>query len=245
MKADRVDVQRLLDLEDGLSDQAIGSFVDRIRNDYELAHIAYLCPSFPGCNLTDPFLAVTYPDTWVEHYRKEGYVAVDTALAAGMRSVVPVDWRTLPQTGEKKIKRLFREAVDAGIGRQGLTIPVRGPRNGTWAVFVATAEDNERDWDLRRYELVHDLVHIANYVHQKASDLHFGGQHTPDLGAITRREIEALQWSAEGKTTADIGILLAISTETARAHLDSVRYKLQALNRTHAVAKALRAGLIS
>ena len=38
---------------------------------------------------------------------------------------------------------------------------------------------------------------------------------------------------------------MRISLETVKAHLDSARDKLQALNRIHAVAKALRAGLIS
>jgi DNA-binding CsgD family transcriptional regulator len=37
---------------------------------------------------------------------------------------------------------------------------------------------------------------------------------------------------------------MRISAETVKAHLDSARYKLQALNRVHAVTKAIRAGLI-
>ena len=37
---------------------------------------------------------------------------------------------------------------------------------------------------------------------------------------------------------------MKISSETVKAHLDSARYKLGALNRGHAVAKAIRHGLI-
>jgi LuxR family transcriptional regulator, quorum-sensing system regulator SinR len=65
-----------------------------------------------------------------------------------------------------------------------------------------------------------------------------------DLNTITRREIEALSWSAEGKTIEDIAVLMKIAQETVKAHLDSARHKLGALNRIHAVAKAIRAGLI-
>lgn len=62
------------------------------------------------------------------------------------------------------------------------------------------------------------------------------------LGGLTRREIEALQWAAEGASVEEIGVAMGIASETVKAHLDSARYKLQALNRTHAIAKALRAG---
>jgi DNA-binding CsgD family transcriptional regulator len=63
--------------------------------------------------------------------------------------------------------------------------------------------------------------------------------------AITKREIEALEWAGEGKKPMEIASLMRISLEAVKAHLDSARYKLRALNRPHAVAKALRAGLIS
>jgi DNA-binding CsgD family transcriptional regulator len=39
----------------------------------------------------------------------------------------------------------------------------------------------------------------------------------------TRRECEALSWPVEGKTVADIAVLLKISPETVKAHLDSAR----------------------
>jgi DNA-binding CsgD family transcriptional regulator len=52
---------------------------------------------------------------------------------------------------------------------------------------------------------------------------------------------EALEWAGEGKKPTEIASLMRISLETVKAHLDSARYKLRALNRPHAVAKALRA----
>jgi DNA-binding CsgD family transcriptional regulator len=141
------------------------------------------------------------------------------------------------------VQRLFSEASAAGVGRQGLTIPVRGPTNGLWALFTVTSDESDADWSSRRHELMRDLVHVAHYVHQRAYELH--AEDAPiDLNAITKREIEALEWSAEGKSISDIAILMRISSETVKAHLDSARFKLQALNRVHAVSKAIRGGLI-
>lgn len=239
---DDVDIRTMLQLEADLSDQSLDKFITFIRDRYGLANVTYLCPSFPGRSIADPFLSMTYTEGWAEHYRDQGYTAVDPVFKLGARSVLPMDWATLPRI-EKKVQKLFAEARDAGVGYQGLTIPVRGPVNGLWALFIATSNEPDRDWSARRYELAKDLVHVAHYVHQRAFQLNV--EDTPvDLNVITRREIEALEWAAEGKTLQDTAVLMRISVETVKSHLDSARFKLQAINRIHAVTKAIRAGLI-
>lgn len=62
--------------------------------------------------------------------------------------------------------------------------------------------------------------------------------------AITRRERECLQWCAEGKTSEDIGAILSLSTHTVNHYLISAIGKLNAVNRTHAVAIAFRDGIL-
>lgn len=59
--------------------------------------------------------------------------------------------------------------------------------------------------------------------------------HVEAIPGLTKRKTEALEWSAEEKSMKDIAILMRISAETVKAHLDSARYKLHALNRIHAV----------
>lgn len=56
---------------------------------------------------------------------------------------------------------------------------------------------------------------------------------------LTRREAEVLRWLAEGKSNAEIGIILGISGLTAKKHLESVFHKLGVENRTAAVVIAL------
>ncbi len=139
---------------------------------------------------------------------------------------------------------MFNESREAGIGDQGMTIPIRGAENGMWALFSVTSNETSVEWTRRRREIVADLVLVAHFIHQKAYELHVSGE-VIDLNAITRRETEALAWTAEGKNVADIATLMRISAETVKAHLDSARFKLGALNRVHAVAKAIRHGIIS
>ena len=237
-----IDLRTLLDLENDLTDQTLDEFNAFIRDRYGLANVAYLSPSFPGHSVVNPFTSTTYDSAWTEHYRAENFGFVDPTITFGARSLLPVDWARLPRL-DKKVQRLFGEAREAGVGHQGLTIPVRGPTNSHWALFFATSHENDRDWSNRRYELVRDLVHIAHYVHQRAFQLNV--EDAPvDLNVISKREVEALEWSAEGKTLEDIATLMRISAETVKSHLDSARFKLKAVNRIHAVTKAIRAGLI-
>ncbi|SEM72991.1 regulatory protein, luxR family [Syntrophus gentianae] len=61
---------------------------------------------------------------------------------------------------------------------------------------------------------------------------------------LSNREIEVLNWLKEGKSTWDISSILKISERTVKFHIGNIMKKLDAINRTHAVAIALRDGLI-
>lgn len=65
-----------------------------------------------------------------------------------------------------------------------------------------------------------------------------------DQPRISTREQSCLAWTAEGKTSEEIGIILELSPHTVNHYLGSAARKLGATNRMHAVAKALRLGLI-
>jgi DNA-binding CsgD family transcriptional regulator len=61
---------------------------------------------------------------------------------------------------------------------------------------------------------------------------------------ISKRELECLKLTANGYTSDEIARLLKLSVHTANQYLSNTTQKLDAVNRMHAVAKALRMGLI-
>lgn len=61
---------------------------------------------------------------------------------------------------------------------------------------------------------------------------------------MTAREREVLRWAADGKTSWEVSVILRISERTVKFHLIQASRKLNAVNRTAAVAKALARGLI-
>lgn len=71
-----------------------------------------------------------------------------------------------------------------------------------------------------------------------------GRQKSEKLPHISKRELECLKLTAKGLTSDEIAVQLALSVHTTNQYLGSASEKLDAVNRIHAVAKALRSGMI-
>jgi DNA-binding NarL/FixJ family response regulator len=68
---------------------------------------------------------------------------------------------------------------------------------------------------------------------------------TPSVESLTAREIEVLELVAQGLPNKAIAGRLGISDQTVKFHLTSISGKLGAINRTDAVRRAVRRGLVS
>ncbi|MDO1582281.1 helix-turn-helix transcriptional regulator [Rhizobium oryzicola] len=66
-----------------------------------------------------------------------------------------------------------------------------------------------------------------------------------DKTTLTRRELEVLRWTSQGKTSAEIADILSLSEHTVNAYLNKAIRKLNCVNRTQLVAKALRLRMIT
>ncbi|TDH34415.1 LuxR family transcriptional regulator [Pseudohoeflea suaedae] len=62
---------------------------------------------------------------------------------------------------------------------------------------------------------------------------------------LTARELEVLDWAANGKTTGEIASILSLSDHTVNTYMNSAMRKMDCVNRTQLVAKALRLNLIN
>jgi DNA-binding NarL/FixJ family response regulator len=62
---------------------------------------------------------------------------------------------------------------------------------------------------------------------------------------LTKRELEVLRLIADGEPNRDIARRLSVGEETVKSHMRNILARLQARSRAHAVAIALRHGLIS
>jgi len=65
------------------------------------------------------------------------------------------------------------------------------------------------------------------------------------MPTLTNRELEILALVALGHSAKEVGIRCGITYRTVQSHLDSMRLKLRANNKTHMVAIAMASDLLS
>jgi len=65
------------------------------------------------------------------------------------------------------------------------------------------------------------------------------------VAPLTHRETQILNYVAEGNTNKQIAHTLGISEQTIKSHVSAILRKLNANDRAHAVALAIRNGWIS
>jgi DNA-binding NarL/FixJ family response regulator len=83
-------------------------------------------------------------------------------------------------------------------------------------------------------------------VHRLAGEPTSAGLSADDQseGLITKREEEVLQLIAEGLSTPEVAARLFISVKTVKNHLASIYAKLDSRDRTQAVVRALKMGIV-
>ena len=87
-----------------------------------------------------------------------------------------------------------------------------------------------------------ELSMISLHVFNRLSDITY--RVDEEMPPLSERELECLKWTAGGKTSAEIATILTLSEHTVNHYLISVTRKLEAVNRTQAVANAIRRGWI-
>lgn len=182
-----------------------------------------------------------WPGAWSEAYLAADYLARDPVLAFAERRIDPFTWHDvrLAAVGEPDHAAFFHDGAQHGLN-DGIAFPVRR-LSAAPAAAVFAGPDPSAAPEARAF-----LQVVAVNAHEKLTGaVVHAVPDKPERGVLTRRERECLQWCAEGKTSWEISQILSISQHTADWYLASASRKLAAANRLHAVAEALRRGLIS
>jgi DNA-binding CsgD family transcriptional regulator len=218
--------------------QMLETAMSRLASRYDVKSAAYLGTGLAETRQAEPYLAVTYSSDWVEHYKQRNYVDIDPVIHRGMRRLLPMDWTEFGNP-QGVLKTFFGEASEFGLGCRGLTIPVHG-RSGDHGLLTITSDLSERVWKKEKLEISRDFQVLAVHIHDRV--LHLAG-NSRNRRKLSPRELECLQWTAEGKTAWACAMILGLSEHTVRCYLESARSKLNAASNTHAVSIAHRAGL--
>ncbi|QDL90940.1 LuxR family transcriptional regulator [Paroceanicella profunda] len=217
--------------------EGLQAFVEDLRGVYDVEHVVYHALNIAG----SPYAALTYRNDWVDRYVEEDLARVDPVIQTATRRFHPLDWKRLDWSAPGA-RAMLADGIANGLGNQGYTLPVRGPR-GQFALFTVNAAAGDRTWDQFTADFGQDLLLISHFIHQKVLEIEAVDDKAPGRD-LSPRERDTLHFLALGYARAQIAERLGISEHTLRVYVDSARVKLGALNATQAVAVAVSAGII-
>ena len=177
--------------------------------------------------------ASTYPGKWLEHYFSHDYLSVDPLLKQIAQTSSPITWAS---DDFKERPDFWEEARTHGV-KHGWAMSTHGRHLSSGVLSLARSGKVVTDDELAHTEM--KLIWLAHTAHGLISAAEMA-KHAPQRGApLTAREREVLKWSAAGKTADEIGTILGISERTVTFHVAGSLAKLDVVNKTQAVAKAL------
>lgn len=139
------------------------------------------------------------------------------------------------------------EPVSAYLHDTGLTCGITVPLHrsmGGFATFTLIQKDAGASFVRDTRGMLQSVGLMGQIMHDAALPYLATHQTQANIAALTPREAECLQLSAQGHTANEIADLIGRSVPTATLHLKSATAKMGARNRAHAVALALHYRLI-
>jgi DNA-binding CsgD family transcriptional regulator len=180
-----------------------------------------------------------YPHAWRLRYAEMNYVAVDPSVAHGRRSMRPGLW---DDSLFVDTPMMWSEARAAGLRHGRFQSHLETSGLGS---MLTLARSNEEISVAELHSHALRLVWLNQVVHQAFANLLSPKCPLQPHDRLTQREVEVLQWTADGKTTGQISDILIISENTVNFHIKNAVFKLQASNKTAAAVRAAMLGMLS
>lgn len=191
----------------------------------------------PDQRFAQMVLAKRWPAGWFSLYTQNNYDRVDPVMRMCRRSVNPFEWSEAPYDAEldPSAAEVMNRASDFRMSR-GFVVPIHGLSGYEAAVSLGGVhlDLNARSKPALHLMAMYGFDHIRRLL---APEPH------PSM-RLTPREREVIAWASRGKSAWEIGEILHIAQRTAEEHLATAARKLGAVNRTHAVALAIRHKII-
>ncbi|NMM03709.1 hypothetical protein HHL24_38285 [Paraburkholderia sp. RP-4-7] len=214
------------------------STLSRASQDLGFAYYAFGYVSrTPFCS-RNIFIKSSYPELWISRYREKKYLEIDPVAKLDSGDLTPAIWSEDFFAGAKHV---WDEAKSAGLAI-GISQPCWDTR-GQFGVLSLARNDLALSSDeikaLRPF-----LAALGHLSMSCISTICERQKHTTTDISLTRREIEILRWTADGKSAKGISNALEISVDTVNFHLKNCMRKFNASSKTSATAYAIAYGLL-
>ncbi len=189
-------------------------------------------------------------EMWLEAYVDDGHYRVDPFLhhmkhSSGMieTSGGVLNWRPDATEGEMALSRGLNDAGYSYLAG----LPFSGEQSGRKRILTFCSDENPSEFE--GVEFRERLNCVATVITAFMGHANDEGGGDPDImrfrsDVLSARETQALRLLAHGYKNSVIAWQMGVAEITVRKHLHSVRKKLGARTREHAVAIAVHRGLI-
>ena len=176
-----------------------------------------------------------WPGQFNDYYVANEFYKDDPVVAMCLRSSNPFEWSEAPYDpgSSPRALEVMETAKSVGL-RNGFAVPIYRERG---LIDTVTMGGDYGVLDPRAKRAIHL---IALYAHSKALALVSAGHPDPYRRILSKGEREALAWSAAGKTTWEISVILGVSEAAIAKRIKIAARKLGSVNKTQAVVEAIR-----
>lgn len=222
------------------SREALRVALSSVRQSFGYEHVSLQrIPSEQDRSLSSLMYETTLPALFVRDFDRSQMLTICPLMPRLRRSLLPQMW-TLAEFDGQDVKPAFAEL------RELLT---RYDLHGgiLFSHFLADGHRYAVRFDGTRTALPQNEVNELSLLSLHALEVFSQIQIAPDQqhNPLSARELEVVSWTAQGKTSVEIGQILTLSDHTVNAYLTNAIRKLDCVNRTQLVAKALRLKLIA
>jgi DNA-binding CsgD family transcriptional regulator len=227
-------------IESSQTRPALLQAMSQVARQFDFDHVTIMTAPAANDLLLAPLVhESTIPAQFVREIDRNLFLRDCPVLRRTDASILPQHWRLHPDGPH--------ETYDCPAGmhemmtRYGLLMGVVFPMNSVDSTRFFVRYEGKRQ-ALSQLE-TNELWMISIHAFDGFDRMRRAGMTTTTT--LSARELEVLRWTSQGKTSIEIGRILSLSDHTVNAYMTNAIKKLDCVNRTQLVAKAIRLKLIN
>ncbi|ULH13627.1 LuxR family transcriptional regulator [Serratia marcescens] len=198
---------------------------------------------------SDVLIISSYPDEWVNLYRKNNFQLTDPVILNAFKRISPFVWdENIALMSDLKLTKIFTLSKRYNIVN-GFTFVLHDHMNNlaTLSLIIDSHERGELETRLsaERGDVQMLLIDINEQMYHLADSVSMGNSNVGEgKPMFSMRENEVLYWASMGKTYAEIAAISDISVSTVKFHMGNIVEKFGVSNARQAIRLGVELDLI-
>ena len=214
--------------------------LERITTAFGFSHFLLMhAPASDAATLCSLTIATSMPPQFMADFDEGQMLRISPLIARLRESVMPQSWHVLEKRTYPylEIPPALRALMITHAIPMGISCPISTPDDQHLVFCFSGSRGSLSQSEINEfYMIVLQAVDSFTHINSPLKMVPL---------PLSARELEVVRWTAQGKTSVEIGQILALSDHTVNAYMTNAMKKLDCVNRTQLVAKAIRLKFIS